>query len=223
MNRNSVSPLVLLLVFFAGSFSVDAGAADQVWLENSISLNTHNSTEIAFTQVSRYSTFTLFNDHYLSAYFLTVTYRLSPSYYSAFGFRRQDTELETFTSHENRVYMQGGRKQRLVERLMLDTRGRIEYRSFREPLFDDYFRFRIRFKLILDMQPAGVKLQPFISEELFADDREGGREFLNRNRIIAGLNVAIGEHAGCEMSYMLNNDRDTKPLTALVAGIQIKL
>lgn len=223
MNRNSIASLIVLVVVIGGFCSAEAEMADEIRLQNSISLDRGEATVVTFTHESRFSTFTLFDDHYLSAYMLAVTYKIDPSYYSAFGFRRQDTDLVTFTSHENRVYMQGGRKQKLVERLMLDARGRIEYRSFREPILDDYFRFRVRFKLVFDTHIAGLKLKPFISDELFADDRAGSRDFLKRSRVIAGLTAAIGEHAGFEVSYMMDNDRHTRPLTALIAGIQIKL
>lgn len=223
MNRKHAVPLVSFVMMLGGLCPANVWATDQVRLKNSISLDRGASTVITFTQESRFNTFTIFEDHYLSAYYLDVTYKIAPVYYSSFGFRRQDTDLATFTSHENRVYMQGGRKQRLAERLMFDTRGRIEYRSFREPILDDYFRFRIRFKLVFDAQIASVKLKPYISDELFADDREGSREFLKRSRILGGVTIPFGEHAEFEASYMLENDRDTTPLTALVTGIQIKL
>ena len=225
MNRRSVASLVVMVIILSGfcSTNVEAELADQMRLKNAISIDRGEATIITFTQESRFSSFTLLNDHYLAAYMLAVTYALPSSYYSTFGFRRQDTEFEAFTSHENRVYMQGGRKQQLAERLRLDARGRIEYRRFREPILDDYFRFRIRFKLVVDARIAGAKLKPFISDELFADDRAGSREFLKRSRVIAGLTAAIGEHAGFTVSYMMDNDRHTRPLTALIAGIQIKM
>lgn len=223
MWSNRAALVILLTGVNLGLWFAPARATDQVRLKNSISVSRGASTDITFTQESRFGTFTLFDDHYLSAYYLDITSRIAAVYYSSFGFRRQDTDLETFTSHESRVYLQGGRKQRLAGLVVLDTRARIEYRRFREPILDDYFRFRARFKLGFETHVAGAKITPFVSDELFGDDRAGSKEFLKRSRTLAGFALSIGGHAGCEVSYMLENNRDAKPLTALIAGIQITL
>lgn len=216
--------IIILLVFFLNPAARSYGASgpDQVRLKTSLALAPRDAVAVDFTFENRFDDFTLFDEHYLTAYYLTGTYRISPSWYGALGLRRQDTELATFTSHENRVYLQGGRKQRFGERLALDARLRIEYRSYEQDALDDYFRFRLRFKLDVKTGFGNMRLTPYISDELFADDQAGRREFLNRSRTLAGVVFAAGSRVGFEVSFMLEHNKDTRPLTALVAGVRIR-
>jgi hypothetical protein len=212
---------LFLPAVIAGLFSVNALATDQIRWKNSLSVKVNRSFDFSLSYENRFNELTVFKNHFLSAYYMTATYNISPRWYTALGIRRQDTELISFTINENRIYIQGGRKDRLGEQAALDTRMRIEYRSYKQTFIDDYFRFRIRFKFRIDTKLAGVKISPNASDELFADDRAGARAFLNRNRIFVGIAVPIGTHVGCELSHMFEQNTGFKPAMALALALTL--
>ncbi len=213
--------LALLPVALACLFSMDALATDQVRWKNSLSIQANKAINISVSYENRFNEMTVFDNRFLLAYYLTATYSAASGWYSALGIRRQDTDLNSNITNENRVYVQGGRKNQVGDRLALDTRFRIEYRSCEQKFLDDYFRFRIRLKLRFDAVLAGVTLSPVVSDELFADDRAGAGAFLNRNRIFAGIAVPVGAHVGCEVSHMLEQNSGSKPVMALAIALQL--
>lgn len=211
----------LLLPVFAGLFFTNALATDQIRWKNSLSIQVNKAINASFSYESRFNELTVFDNHFLSAYYLTVTHSFASGWYSALGIRRQDSNRNVNPTNENRIYAQGGRKNRLGGRLAMDTRLRIEYRSYEQAFVDDYFRFRIRFKLRFNAGLGAVTFSPAVSDELFADDRAGAGVFLNRNRILAGIAVPVGAHMNCEVSHMLEQNSDSKPATALVIAMNL--
>lgn len=201
----------------------NAAALDQGWMVNGLSVNATDKIAVALNQENRFSTFSYHDNRYLSNYQVSFTYKLDSSFYAAAGFRRQDEEKASYTSHENRTFLEGGWKTDLAGSLQFDARLMIESRNYEQSFIDDFFRYRTRQRLTYKTSAGPVRFSPFIGLEQFFDNREQSEAFLNRQRVYLGAKVALRGRVSFSSYYMLQNDKGRKAMSALVSGFQISL
>lgn len=95
--------------------------------------------------------------------------------------------------------------------LKLDSRTRFEYRMIDGK--DDQMRYRERLRLRTGWSVTRWKISPFVSEELFFSDRQGGSaaNAFVRNRAQVGFSFVPFPSLpafGCSTYYMVQHDRD---------------
>lgn len=212
------------LLFLAGVvMASNAAAFDQGWMVNGVSVSATDKMTVTLNQENRFSTFSYYDNRYLSNYQVSFSYELDSNFYAAAGFRRQDEEKSSYTSHENRIFVEGGWKTRLAGPLQFDARLMIESRNYEQSFIDDFFRYRIRERVTWKTSAGPVRLSPFIGLEQFFDNREQSEAFLNRHRVYLGAKAALSGRVSFSSYYMLQNDTGRKAMSALVSGFQISL
>ncbi len=88
-----------------------------------------------------------------------------------------------------------------VKRLKVDYRSRVEYRDLSAL---DCWRYRSRFKAGLPVKVYEYSLMPYISEEVFFNERKN--EF-DQNRFSLGVMVKITEVTSVDIYYILRSDK----------------
>lgn len=201
----------------------NARAVDQGWMVNSLALNASDRITIAVSQENRFKTFSYWDDHYLSNYQLTVAYKFDHDFYALCGYRRQDEEKTSSTTHENRYFIEGGWKTRLQGNVQFDWRLMVESRNYEQELLEDFARYRARIRLTYKTRIGPVKCAPFMGSEIFCDDRETSPTFLNRHRLYLGSDFPLHKHVSFNAYYMRQDEKGRTPMSALIAGFQLKV
>ncbi len=99
--------------------------------------------------------------------------------------------------------------------LNLQNRARFEYRIRQN--VDDFIRYRHRLQLQHPIQPLGVALTPYLSEELFIDTDQGD---FNEFRTAAGLKKKFGASFEGDLYYLWQTvDKKSEWLDAHILGM----
>lgn len=112
------------------------------------------------------------------------------------------------------------------EGFTLDWRNRYEYRD-KEGADREWMRFRNRLRLRTPWKWTDWKISPYVSEELYYEDRHGlaKDKRLNQMRSLVGLSMKPAEHVTISVFYLLmhkqSSDRGWQPIH--VPGIELKL
>lgn len=101
-----------------------------------------------------------------------------------------------------------------------DSRNRFEYRHFAYQA--DSGRYRNKVTVRSPWSFTGLKIQPFMSDEVFFSF--GGSNQFNQNRLSCGLGINLAKNIKGELYYMLQSSKGSKGWTDInVLGTKIKV
>jgi len=102
-----------------------------------------------------------------------------------------------------------------------DDRSRLEYRHF--DYQPDAWRYRNKVTVKLPWEWTRLKLQPFVSEELFF--RFGGTNQFGENRLSSGFGLNLTKDIKAEIYYLLDSVKNSKGqwVDANVLGTKLKI
>jgi hypothetical protein len=86
---------------------------------------------------------------------------------------------------------------------MFSDRNRGEYRNREKK--DDIWRYRNRLTVTSPIQWTKLRITPYISDEIIAQDGEGFKQ----NRLSAGFKAKLMKHLDTQISYLLRMEKDS--------------
>ncbi|MGD9898113.1 MAG: DUF2490 domain-containing protein [Calditrichaceae bacterium] len=213
--------LKTIILLFIGFGITSSFASDQGWNTKSLSLKANDKLTLALSQESRYQELTYLGSSFLSNVQAGFIYKLPHNLYFGLAYKREHQEKSTFTSYDNRIIVDSGRKTNLVGNLNLDTRLRFEFRNYEQPQVEDHMMYRLMFKFSYKLKFGNLNLTPFIATEPFGDTKEDTQQFINRHRLYAGTGISLMEHVGFVVNYIRQDLKDNETLHVLSTGIKL--
>ena len=207
--------LAVLLVLLTG---VTMFAAEQGWINNSLSFKINNKFTLKFTNESRYEELT-YSNNFMKNWQGGIVYNISKKLYFAALYKREDTQKTGYILHENRITLETGWKTKLSKKLDFDVRFRAEIRGFEEDLSENHIRFRLRLRIKTKTKIGKMKINPFIAMEPFGDTKD---DEINRYRFYAGFVFPMGKHAGFVINYIQQGTKDKDTIHILNTGVELK-
>ncbi|MGD9486581.1 MAG: DUF2490 domain-containing protein [Calditrichaceae bacterium] len=221
MKNNFQFAFKTMLVFIMGFGITSSFAADQGWNTKSLSLKANDKLTLALSQESRYQELTYLGSSFLSNVQAGFIYKLPHNLYIGLAYKREHQERSTFTSYDNRIIVDSGRKSNITGNLNLDTRLRFEFRNYEQPQLEDHMMYRLMFKFSYKLKLGNLNLSPFIASEPFGDTKDASQQFINRHRLYAGTGVSLMEHVGFVVNYIRQDLKHSETLHILSTGIKL--
>lgn len=213
--------LTALLLFVMGFGTSSSFASDQGWNTKSLSLKANDKLTLTLSQESRYQELTYLGSSFLSNVQAGFVYKLPRNLYFGLAYKREHQEKSTFTSYDNRIIVDSGRKTNLLGDLNLDTRLRFEFRNYEQPQVEDHVMYRLMFKFSYKLKLGNLSLSPFIATEPFGDTKDDTQQFINRHRLYAGTGISLMEHVGLVVNYIRQDLKDNETLHVLSTGVKL--
>ena len=188
---------VIIVLISQASFASDE--VFRLWSSVSATTELDEDWEVTFSQGLRFA------DNASRFYYSSSSLSLN---YSGFGdwieagdgfrkmFKKQSSN--SWVS-EDRPYVSVTLKG-IYKELDVSSRARLEFRDKEDD--KDLWRFRNRFQIEFPVRWTELKLQPYMSDEIFINFDE---EHFNRNRVYAGVIYEFFEHTECKFYYLFQN------------------
>ena len=193
-------------------------AENQSWLNNSLRFSFNPKTVLIITHEIRNLDFT-FTHHYLSNVQGGLELDLPNNAYVAFLFKREITDRTDFALHENRYTLENGWKKKLGPRVDFDLRFKTEIRTYEHGKADNHFRFRLRLRMMTQVEIGNITIKPFIATEPFSDTLS---KTIHQNRFYIGASFPLGQHSAFTLNYLRQDTKTKKTIHILNAGFQLK-
>lgn len=209
--------LLLALPFYSGGAPCLASES-QGWLNNSVGVKTGAAWKLKVTQELRGRELT-HEDRFLKNGSLGFFRDLPKSSYLGLSYKRQIEERAEFETTENRMTLEAGWKRGLSSGFTFDSRFRSEFRTFESDLGEDHLRLRLRFRLRKPVTLAALRLEHFVSTELFSSSHQ--EPIVNRSRFSLGTAIELSRKARVVVNYLRQDSNGKAPIHILNTGLEL--
>lgn len=201
-NSKKILSAIIISLLLAASCSSAYPYQDgdfQIWNTNAQEVKIGKATKFTMEEELRYADTAseLFYQHYDwgfawafdKRFELGLGYRLIFERYKA-KWRESDEPYTNLTWKQD------------IGKFKFEDRNRIEYRHFRYAA--DHIRYRNKFAIKYPFAFKGMKIIPYISNEIFIASNGQG---FNKNRMQSGLEIELNKYVKFDVAYMLQSSR----------------
>ena len=213
----------VVTMILAGAAVPAVLAQTQSWMTNTVNVRVTEKLAVCLCHESRYAGNMSFADPFLDGLQGGLNCKLPSKFYVGALYRRENYQTRAGGYRENRATVEGGWTPDLFGGIRFYSRLRVESRHFGNVSVEDHIRVRAKAGLSHKARFGRINLAPFVSTEVFGDDRDHWDTYINRNRFLLGTKIILSDHLGFTVNYVRQDTKGLPVVHAVDTGLNLSL